>query len=185
MSFLSTSTHPTPSVTVSQFCLSPSWCHILKNAKLILFIWALREQRHRIRESFAELRKLWLYVLKLLTNAAACPSPTVAAAAWLPGIEGVVQAYQQCLPQLKLWGPTNFSPIIRHVSCFAQQALRQNMASVRSQKSENAQVWIEKLKGILEVFPSLKISKVQCVILRLTYHFYIGKNIIYIHYEAH
>uniref|UniRef100_A0AAQ5Z485 C2 domain-containing protein n=1 Tax=Amphiprion ocellaris TaxID=80972 RepID=A0AAQ5Z485_AMPOC len=46
-----------------------------------------------------------------------------------PGIEGVVDAYQKCLPQLKLWGPTNFSPIIKHVSCFARQALYQNMAS--------------------------------------------------------
>nr|XP_019942823.1 PREDICTED: copine-3-like [Paralichthys olivaceus] len=45
------------------------------------------------------------------------------------GIEGVVQAYQQCLPQLKLWGPTNFSPIIDHVTCFAKQAVRQNTAS--------------------------------------------------------
>lgn len=45
------------------------------------------------------------------------------------GIEGVVQAYQQCLPQLKLWGPTNFSPIINHVSCFARQAMQQKMAS--------------------------------------------------------
>ncbi|CAN9506504.1 unnamed protein product [Ophioblennius macclurei] len=45
------------------------------------------------------------------------------------GIEGVAQAYQKCLPQLKLWGPTNFSPIINHVSCFARQAMRQKMAS--------------------------------------------------------
>uniref|UniRef100_A0A8D2ZJ73 Copine-3 n=1 Tax=Scophthalmus maximus TaxID=52904 RepID=A0A8D2ZJ73_SCOMX len=45
------------------------------------------------------------------------------------GIDGVVQAYQQCLPQLKLWGPTNFSPIINHAACFARQALRQNTAS--------------------------------------------------------
>ncbi|KAI3355082.1 hypothetical protein L3Q82_017957 [Scortum barcoo] len=45
------------------------------------------------------------------------------------GIEGVVTAYQQCLPQVKLWGPTNFSPVIRHVACFARQALRQSMAS--------------------------------------------------------
>ncbi|KAM8822890.1 copine-3-like isoform 2-T2 [Spinachia spinachia] len=45
------------------------------------------------------------------------------------GIEGVVQAYRQCLPRLKLWGPTNFSPIINHVACFARQALRQNIAS--------------------------------------------------------
>uniref|UniRef100_A0A8D3CPW5 Copine-3 n=1 Tax=Scophthalmus maximus TaxID=52904 RepID=A0A8D3CPW5_SCOMX len=34
-----------------------------------------------------------------------------------------------CLPQLKLWGPTNFSPIINHAACFARQALRQNTAS--------------------------------------------------------
>uniref|UniRef100_A0A3B5LAL6 Copine 3 n=1 Tax=Xiphophorus couchianus TaxID=32473 RepID=A0A3B5LAL6_9TELE len=45
------------------------------------------------------------------------------------GIEGVVQAYRQCLPQVKLWGPTNFSPIINHVACFARQALQQNAAS--------------------------------------------------------
>uniref|UniRef100_A0A096LY79 Copine-3 n=1 Tax=Poecilia formosa TaxID=48698 RepID=A0A096LY79_POEFO len=45
------------------------------------------------------------------------------------GIEGVAQAYRQCLPQVKLWGPTNFSPVINHVACFARQALRQNAAS--------------------------------------------------------
>ena len=46
------------------------------------------------------------------------------------GIEGVVQAYRQCLPQLKLSGPTNFAPIINHAACFARQALQQNVASV-------------------------------------------------------
>lgn len=45
------------------------------------------------------------------------------------GIEGVVAAYQQCLPQLKLWGPTNFAPIINHAACFARQAFRQRVAS--------------------------------------------------------
>ncbi|XP_037829182.1 copine-3 isoform X2 [Kryptolebias marmoratus] len=45
------------------------------------------------------------------------------------GIEGVVWAYQQCLPQVKLWGPTNFAPIINHVACFAKQALHQHMAA--------------------------------------------------------
>uniref|UniRef100_A0A8C6T637 Copine-3 n=1 Tax=Neogobius melanostomus TaxID=47308 RepID=A0A8C6T637_9GOBI len=45
------------------------------------------------------------------------------------GIEGVVAAYQQCLHQVRLWGPTNFSPVINHVACFARQALQQNMAS--------------------------------------------------------
>jgi len=46
------------------------------------------------------------------------------------GIEGVVEAYRVCLPQVKLYGPTNFSPIINHVACFAKQALQQTTASV-------------------------------------------------------
>uniref|UniRef100_A0A8C5G6X8 Copine-3 n=1 Tax=Gouania willdenowi TaxID=441366 RepID=A0A8C5G6X8_GOUWI len=45
------------------------------------------------------------------------------------GIEGVVAAYQQCLPQVKLYGPTNFSPVINHVAHFARQALEQQTAS--------------------------------------------------------
>ena len=46
------------------------------------------------------------------------------------GIEGVVEAYRVCLPQVKLYGPTNFSPIINHVACFAKQALQQTTAAV-------------------------------------------------------
>ncbi|XP_075899267.1 copine-3-like isoform X2 [Nelusetta ayraudi] len=45
------------------------------------------------------------------------------------GIEGVVHAYQQCLPAVKLYGPTNFSPIINHVAQFGHQALQQQTAS--------------------------------------------------------
>ncbi|KAK2858644.1 hypothetical protein Q5P01_003264 [Channa striata] len=45
------------------------------------------------------------------------------------GVEGVVHAYQQCLPQVKLYGPTNFSPIINHVAQFARQAMEQQTAS--------------------------------------------------------
>uniref|UniRef100_A0A671Z1W3 Copine-3 n=1 Tax=Sparus aurata TaxID=8175 RepID=A0A671Z1W3_SPAAU len=45
------------------------------------------------------------------------------------GVEGVVDAYRVCLPQVKLYGPTNFSPIVNHVACFAKQALQQTTAS--------------------------------------------------------
>ncbi|KAM3860302.1 copine-3-like [Diretmus argenteus] len=45
------------------------------------------------------------------------------------GIEGVVTAYQQCLRQVKLYGPTNFAPVINHVAYFARQAVQQNKAS--------------------------------------------------------
>lgn len=41
-----------------------------------------------------------------------------------------MDAYRQSLPQLALWGPTNFSPIINHVSRFAAQATQQRNASV-------------------------------------------------------
>uniref|UniRef100_A0A3Q3R168 C2 domain-containing protein n=1 Tax=Monopterus albus TaxID=43700 RepID=A0A3Q3R168_MONAL len=45
------------------------------------------------------------------------------------GIEGVAYAYQQCLPQVKLYGPTNFSPIINHVAQFGRRAMQQQSAS--------------------------------------------------------
>ncbi|XP_039982800.1 copine-3-like isoform X2 [Xiphias gladius] len=45
------------------------------------------------------------------------------------GVEGVVDAYRQCLPQVKLYGPTNFSPIINHVAHFGRQAMQQESAS--------------------------------------------------------
>uniref|UniRef100_W5MWF2 Copine-3 n=1 Tax=Lepisosteus oculatus TaxID=7918 RepID=W5MWF2_LEPOC len=45
------------------------------------------------------------------------------------GIEGIVEAYRVCLPQVKLYGPTNFSPIINHVARFGAQAAQQKTAS--------------------------------------------------------
>ncbi|MGH0157488.1 UNVERIFIED_CONTAM: hypothetical protein FKN15_043902 [Acipenser sinensis] len=45
------------------------------------------------------------------------------------GIQGVVDAYRVCLPQVKLYGPTNFSPIINHVAKFASEAAQQNSAA--------------------------------------------------------
>lgn len=55
---------------------------------------------------------------------------TVPVSVCYSGIEGVIQAYQQCLPQVKLYGPTNFSPIINHVAQFGGQAVHQQTASV-------------------------------------------------------
>lgn len=39
------------------------------------------------------------------------------------GIEGVLQAYQQCIRSVQLYGPTNFSPIINEVSSMAHESL--------------------------------------------------------------
>ncbi|XP_069099958.1 copine-1 isoform X1 [Pleurodeles waltl] len=45
------------------------------------------------------------------------------------GVQGIVDAYRQALPQVRLYGPTNFSPIINHVSRFAVAAAQQGTAS--------------------------------------------------------
>ncbi|XP_038662795.1 copine-2 [Scyliorhinus canicula] len=45
------------------------------------------------------------------------------------GVEGIVQAYTTCLPHIRFYGPTNFSPIINHVARFASQAIQQQVAA--------------------------------------------------------
>ncbi|XP_054263178.1 copine-8-like [Macrosteles quadrilineatus] len=35
------------------------------------------------------------------------------------GVQGVLEAYQKCIRQVQLYGPTNFSPVINHVARFA------------------------------------------------------------------
>ncbi|XP_077983469.1 copine-3-like [Glandiceps talaboti] len=45
------------------------------------------------------------------------------------GVQGILQAYENCIRQVKLWGPTNVAPIIYHVAKFAQQAQTQQGAS--------------------------------------------------------
>ncbi|XP_074865220.1 copine-2 isoform X2 [Carettochelys insculpta] len=45
------------------------------------------------------------------------------------GVEGIVQAYSACLPHIRFYGPTNFSPIVNHVARFAAQATQQEFAA--------------------------------------------------------
>ncbi|XP_073930749.1 RNA-binding protein 12 isoform X5 [Castor canadensis] len=51
------------------------------------------------------------------------------------GIQGIVDAYRQALPQVRLYGPTNFAPIINHVARFAAQAVHQGTSSERRSAS--------------------------------------------------
>ncbi|XP_069822105.1 copine-2 [Dendropsophus ebraccatus] len=44
------------------------------------------------------------------------------------GVEGIIEAYSACLPHIRFYGPTNFSPIINHVARFAAQATQQQTA---------------------------------------------------------
>lgn len=47
------------------------------------------------------------------------------------GIQGVVEAYQACLPKLQLYGPTNIAPIIQKVASSASQEVHTKEAMVR------------------------------------------------------
>ncbi|NXH49317.1 CPNE3 protein, partial [Dicaeum eximium] len=45
------------------------------------------------------------------------------------GIQGIVDAYRQMLPQIRLCRPTSFSPIINHMERFAAHSLQQGTAA--------------------------------------------------------
>lgn len=47
-----------------------------------------------------------------------------------PGIQGVVESYQNCLPKIQLYGPTNVAPIISKVARVAAEEERTKEASV-------------------------------------------------------
>ena len=49
------------------------------------------------------------------------------------GIQGIVQAYQSCLPSVTLYGPTNVSPVINHVASSARQAVSAEVRPVSEQ----------------------------------------------------
>ena len=52
---------------------------------------------------------------------------------YFAGTKGICQAYTACIPQIQLYGPTNFSPIIYHVARFSQAAVKEEGAQVRAQ----------------------------------------------------
>lgn len=50
------------------------------------------------------------------------------------GIQGVVEAYQNCLPKIQLYGPTNIAPIIQKVASSASEEMHTKEAMVRERK---------------------------------------------------
>lgn len=50
------------------------------------------------------------------------------------GIQGVVEAYQNCLPKIQLYGPTNIAPIIQKVASSASEEMHTKEAMVRKMK---------------------------------------------------
>ena len=46
------------------------------------------------------------------------------------GVNGILEAYQGAVRQVRLFGPTNFCPVIRHVTGFACKAAETGKANV-------------------------------------------------------
>lgn len=66
------------------------------------------------------------------------------------GIQGVVEAYQACLPKLQLYGPTNIAPIIQKVAKTASQEVHTKEAMVRQLKIDlNPQTLFIQCAGFL------------------------------------
>lgn len=72
---------------------------------------------------------LYLCVLCLMTNI--LEGSIMILANVTIGIQGVVEAYQSCLPKLQLYGPTNIAPIIQKVAKSASEETNTKEASVR------------------------------------------------------
>ena len=58
------------------------------------------------------------------------------------GIPGVVAAYHEAIRSVKLWGPTNFAPIINHVARFAAEA-KKNVEVQVSYTSSSYLIWMD------------------------------------------
>ncbi|XP_013782880.1 copine-3-like [Limulus polyphemus] len=54
------------------------------------------------------------------------------------GVHGLVEAYRNCLPQVKLYGPTNIAPIINHTACLTQQTMQQQAQQTMQQQVPNS-----------------------------------------------
>lgn len=52
------------------------------------------------------------------------------------GIQGVVEAYQNCLPKIQLYGPTNIAPIIQKVASSASEEMHTKEAMVRERMKD-------------------------------------------------
>lgn len=63
---------------------------------------------------------------------------------WLcvAGIQGVVEAYQNCLPKIQLYGPTNIAPIIQKVASSASEEMHTKEAMVRKRGWESFQRFV-------------------------------------------
>ena len=59
-----------------------------------------------------------------------CVGYMIIIAFYFVGLNGILEAYQSAVRAVQLYGPTNFSPVIRHVSNFAAKEAKTGVANV-------------------------------------------------------
>jgi len=58
------------------------------------------------------------------------------------GVQGILSAYQMCIGQIALHGPTNFAPIIYHVAQFAAAAKNEPTPKVCCSSSSSSSSYV-------------------------------------------
>lgn len=83
------------------------------------------------------------------------------------GVQGIVDAYRVALPQVRLYGPTNFSPIINHVARIAAGAAQQPNAAVSNTNTYlfivvqlliQPRMWFDESSCIFDLWSSMVFS---------------------------
>ncbi|CAB4033286.1 Hypothetical predicted protein, partial [Paramuricea clavata] len=80
-------------------------------------------------------------------------------------IQGIVQAYQSCLPNITLYGPTNVSPVVNHVSSFARQAV---CAEVRPISEQSYHILLILTDGVISDMDQTKAAIVEASALPMS-----------------
>ncbi len=65
------------------------------------------------------------------------------------GIQGVVEAYQNCLPKIQLYGPTNIAPIIQKVANSASEEMHTKEAMVSQRERERERAPLIRLRSLV------------------------------------
>lgn len=93
-------------------------------------------------------------------------------------MDGIAQAYSACLPHIRFYGPTNFSPIVNHVARFAAQATQQRTATVSRQQGARAHAEVRLTAA--GTLPNMRETQLGCVLLSLPARMGLERNMFHL-----
>lgn len=72
----------------------------------------------------------------------------------------MVEAYQNCLPKIQLYGPTNIAPIIQKVASSASEEMHTKEAMVRG-KMENIKCFVAVVAVVCTFAPAVWVKGIK------------------------